>query len=246
MAKDIKRVGTGRNPGWFAPDTRGASVDNGESLIPPVVEPPSHEPAVSSSPPLTELTLIVEQLKQQRPVPCDVEMNPESRRVSCCGQSELCGECPEYSVDEVIPRLWVGGGFYTIPEGVFDLVITCDPYVHEENPAPAGTREHVLSFEDGDMPALSLIDEAQELLEEYEGQRVLVRCHAGLNRSAMLVGVRLRSLGFEGDETVRLLRVQRKRRGYVSALSNPRFKRHVRDLGGAPRVIPDDWGTPQD
>lgn len=63
-----------------------------------------------------------------------------------------------------------------------------------------------------------------------EGKRVVVTCLAGLNRSCLIAGMAMRTIGMGGDDVVRNLRAARGDKG----LCNESFERIVRST--MPRV----------
>lgn len=63
----------------------------------------------------------------------------------------------------------------------------------------------------------------------YQGDRVLVTCHAGLNRSGLVSALALCALGMEPDEAIKLVRERRS----PDALFNQQFVRVIKTLGRA-------------
>jgi protein-tyrosine phosphatase len=83
---------------------------------------------------------------------------------------------------------------------------------------------------DGELPDLDVLHSTATLLAELHraGRRVLVHCGLGLNRSALLAGVVLHRLGWEGAAAVERLRDRR-----PGALFNDRFSEYLMALGAA-------------
>ncbi|MFD0274870.1 protein phosphatase [Kitasatospora sp. NPDC127111] len=122
--------------------------------------------------------------------------------------------------DEIVPGLWMGGHFVTPPgralepvvvEREFDLVVSLFTRPGH-GPAP-GVEHLVREVPDGPLSAGQLHDvlEAAGLVAEAvrRGRRTLVRCHAGQNRSGLVVAQALVELGHETDRAVELIRDRR-------------------------------------
>lgn len=150
---------------------------------------------------------------------------------------------PSWHPTELLPRLWQGGtpdddllvepGFVTSPWAPsvsladFDACVTLTPIAA---PAGAGVAEMRVTFQDAEVvkPRLDLLAEAigWARRRHKSGDRVLIRCHAGLTRSG-LVAVPLMtwlepSLSF--DDALALARSRRHR------LVLSRFKEQARAL----------------
>lgn len=59
------------------------------------------------------------------------------------------------------------------------------------------------------------------------GRRVLVRCHAGYNRSGLVVALALLELGYIADDAIALIREKRS----PFALHNHHFVRYIKEAG---------------
>lgn len=127
-------------------------------------------------------------------------------------------------------ELWQGGhectGCATCPplQDEWALVVELCPCA-----GPGSATSHQLL----DIPDAPLDDEQTRQVHELaghvaravlDGGRVLVRCHWGLNRSGLLVGLALRLLGIDGPEAVELVRSTRSR----CALRNGTFATTVK------------------
>jgi len=106
-------------------------------------------------------------------------------------------------------------------ERPFDLIITL---YADAQPAPWGVEEIRYGFPDSD---LCRHDQARieriaiRVAEAWSaGERVLVRCQAGVNRSGLVVAMVLRRLGWSAEEA--LSRVRMLRSDHV--LSNRQFR----------------------
>jgi hypothetical protein len=122
--------------------------------------------------------------------------------------------------DEIIPGLFMGGHFYRAPSGdvvpavaghEFDLVVSL---YHRDGHGPAaGITDHVREVPDAALTAAQLADVC-ELAEKTatavrNGQKVLVRCNSGFNRSGLVVVQALRHLGYGVDDAIFLVRYRR-------------------------------------
>ena len=128
---------------------------------------------------------------------------------------------PLYS--EILPRLFLGGTenfdvvqetkrerVASITKESFDTVITAYAFA---NPVSWGVKEIRTTFYDGDMSDIDFDDIHQAADIAYSdwvhGARVLVRCQAGLNRSALCAVLLLRKHGYSSAEAIALLREKR-------------------------------------
>jgi hypothetical protein len=122
--------------------------------------------------------------------------------------------------DEIIPGLFMGGHVYRAPSGdvlpvvvenEFDLVVSL---YHRDGHGPAaGIGHHVREVPDAALTAAQLAD-VGELAEitaaaVRNGQKVLVRCHSGFNRSGLVVVQALGHLGYGVDDAIFLVRYRR-------------------------------------
>ena len=129
---------------------------------------------------------------------------------------------PSFSPDEIVPGLWQGGTAddqvvgYPAPadhyafNSPFDLVVTL---YADAQPAPWGVEEIRFGFYDGALSAQSAetaIRIARVVSARLaRGQRVLVRCQAGVNRSGLVSALVLMLQGHEPAEAIALLRERR-------------------------------------
>jgi len=137
--------------------------------------------------------------------------------------------------DEIIPGLFMGGHFYRASSGdvvpavvadEFDLVISLYRLVGH-GPA-TGIADHVREIPDSALTAAQLA-EVCELAEMAaaavrDGQKVLVRCHSGFNRSGLVVVQALGHLGHDVDDAIFLVRYHRSK----WALNNDLFVDYLR------------------
>jgi protein-tyrosine phosphatase len=89
-------------------------------------------------------------------------------------------------------------------------------------------------FEDTELPDLHQLHALAQLGAQLvaQGQRVLVHCAMGHNRSALLAGVILTYLGMSGAEAV--VRLRQRRQG---ALYNTHFATYLQTLPSAPQPL---------
>ena len=133
---------------------------------------------------------------------------------------------------EVLPNLWQGGteddDIYlqhdqpTITKDNFDSVYTLYGWA---NPVGWFVKETRLGFHDSDSLTVhpkQLYDLASQAHRDWkEDKRVLIRCQAGLNRSALITALVLIKEGFTASQAITLLRKTRSE--YV--LINPHFEK---------------------
>jgi protein-tyrosine phosphatase len=130
-------------------------------------------------------------------------------------------------------KLWVGG--FTMLDGSckeFGLVVLA---AYELQDAPAVTVPKL--YVPIDDAVLSLDEkartfEAAKVVAEYRarGQRVLVTCLQGRNRSALIAAQALMLAGLTADEAIARCRNNRKPMVGGKVLSNPNFVKHLQEL----------------
>ncbi len=122
--------------------------------------------------------------------------------------------------DEIVPGLWIGCHDYDGPNGErmravvgseFDLVVSLFKWPFHG--PDEGIEERYLPISDNYIEPWALQHIEKEAENAYwawrSGRRVLVRCRAGLNRSALVVGLMLLCDGYPGREAVDLIREKR-------------------------------------
>lgn len=138
---------------------------------------------------------------------------------------------------EIVPLLWQGGTHDddTIYRGQkrlpafndpkpFDAVVTLDSFT-----LPMGWLVKEMRFGFADGPNESEVYEEVELISNWAlhqwnaGQKVLIRCQAGLNRSGLVTGLVLLKSGKSADEVITLIRSARGKH----ALSNDEFREYL-------------------
>lgn len=145
---------------------------------------------------------------------------------------------PAYAPDQILPRLYQGGteDDHVVGEAIpadhyrgerpFDLIVTL---YADSQPAPWGVEEIRFGFPDGNLTE-SVIERVLRIaLTAHDrwiaGERVLIRCQAGVNRSGLVTALVLMLQGMSAEEAIALLR---ERRSPV-VLSNSYFERFLRE-----------------
>lgn len=122
----------------------------------------------------------------------------------------------------VAANIWLGGSLFGVPTSAdFDYVLTL-----WRRAKPARVRhEERWCFPDTEVPRADELAHFADLVTHLarQGDRVLVRCQLGLNRSALVVATGLVRWGADPQETINTLRARRS--PYV--LCNPTFEAYV-------------------
>ena len=143
------------------------------------------------------------------------------------------------SSSRIIRHLYQGslpGAGFPLP---FDLVVLCagesqfDPKVYGQRPFGARARVLRVPLTDGGMPlspqnaarAYAAATDVASTLSR--GERVLVTCYLGLNRSGIVNALALLQLGWRAQEAVALIKAAR-----PNALHNAHFVQLVYNIGG--------------
>jgi hypothetical protein len=154
---------------------------------------------------------------------------------------------PTYAPSEIVPGLWQGGteddevvggrvpadhaGALVGRRPRFDVVVTL---YADAQPAPWGVEELRFGFPDADLTpdfarrAVALARHAHRRWRD--GERVLVRCQAGVNRSGLVMALVLMLEGHDVHDAIALIRARRA----PAVLSNFAYVRWlVQDAAGA-------------
>lgn len=135
--------------------------------------------------------------------------------------------------NEIIPGLWQGGMYYGIhmtpcspgPED-FDVCVAMAGKGGDQTRVRTPER-HFFFIEDDHLGPgeMALVMEAVDIVLDglSSKKKVLVRCQMGWNRSGLVVGLALRSLGWRADEAIDLIRLKRD----PSALCNEWFVKYI-------------------
>jgi hypothetical protein len=151
---------------------------------------------------------------------------------------------PKQLWTETLPNLWQGGTLdhwasdewhssaaknsRQINKEVFDSVYT---FYADAEPVQWFVKELRFGFYDGQMddfdPQADLLDIVKMAHKDWKsGQRVLIRCQAGLNRSGIVMALVLIRDGYSPAEAITLMREQRS----PAVLCNLRFTRWLLSL----------------
>jgi hypothetical protein len=140
---------------------------------------------------------------------------------------------PEYAADEIVPGLfqggtedsdvvWVGAPRRSGKGYPHDLVVTL---YADANPVPWGVHEFRFGFYDSDLSdadAARVVELARLTHRRWAaGDRVLIRCQAGVNRSGLVTALVLMIAGHGPAEAIALIRARRS----SHVLSNRHFER---------------------
>ncbi|MGW3960398.1 protein-tyrosine phosphatase family protein [Amycolatopsis sp. NPDC005003] len=137
---------------------------------------------------------------------------------------------PEEPWNEIRPGLWMGGHVRAGEEPVvvgleFDLVLSL--YQRAGHGPPPGVEHHFAEMPDGPLTEAQIAEvERFAVLAAAAvraGRKTLVRCHAGLNRSGLVVAQTLVELGLGVPEAIALIRQRRS----PWALHNPLFVEYL-------------------
>lgn len=150
---------------------------------------------------------------------------------------------PAYAPDEILPGLFQGGTedddvvMVGAPQRLrgsypFDVVVTL---YADANPAPWGVEEIRFGFYDSRLltaDATRVLRLARDVHRRWvRGDRVLIRCQAGVNRSGLVTSLVLMLEGYRAADAIALLRRQRS----PWVLNNADFERWL--LTAAPSLI---------
>jgi len=145
----------------------------------------------------------------------------------------------QLDADEVAPGLWVGR---TPPTGTklrgIDVVVLA---AMELQPALLGVRTIRCPLDDHE-PSRAEAKQAWRCAEEVvrlrqRGQKVLVACHLGVNRSAWIAAMVLMQEGMTARQAVHRIRERRHPPGGMQALSNRHFVRVLEELDSRRHAI---------
>ncbi len=131
---------------------------------------------------------------------------------------------PDTAPTEILPGLWQGGTSESSHLGMptkadhyrgerpFDLIVTL---YADAQPAPWGVEEIRYGFPDAELDSVDLERVKQIAIYTahrwHSGERVLVRCQAGVNRSGLVTALALIELGWSPEDAINLIRESRSR-----------------------------------
>lgn len=178
------------------------------------------------------------------PMICPTCKNDAKARVDCetCSGRGKLFDVPfcDRPWDEIIPGLWLGGHDCQ-PKGAppygdchpkdnFDLIVSLHHRDGDEWRGTNGAIEirHQMADADLDPEHHTRLDELARIVVDAvnDGERVLVRCRAGINRSALVAGLALLRMGWTTGEIV--ARMRQVRSPYV--LFNESFVKYLEEV----------------
>jgi hypothetical protein len=131
--------------------------------------------------------------------------------------------------DEIVPRLFMGGHFYrdlagnraaVVVRDEFDLVISL--YSRDGHGPGSGVEHRCAEIPDDRLtvPQIEMVCDLAEVAAGAvrDGRRVLVRCHSGYNRSGLVAGQCLITMGFTAAAAIGLIRDRRSGQALNNAL----------------------------
>lgn len=122
----------------------------------------------------------------------------------------LGGHDTQPNLDDRRKGLWRGECFIT-PEDGFGLVVS----LHQrfDNLPPPGVEHHTYRMADADLDPEhhTALDQLADVVAQAvkDGRKTLVRCHAGLNRSALVAGLAMMKLGWSAHDAITQMRQAR-------------------------------------
>lgn len=176
---------------------------------------------------------------REKPVPCHICLGDPDKQPDCAmcsGRGEVY-EIP-YVDDpwtEVAPNLYVGGlatnqtkGHADVDctSGNFDFVVSL-AHPEEHNGKGRITNLTLHAMADGPFKGDNIkdVEAASDMVVSRlaEGQKVLVRCMAGINRSSLVAALAMIKQGLTADEAIEKIRAERS----PYCLFNPAYVEHL-------------------
>jgi len=133
---------------------------------------------------------------------------------------------PVDTPSEIVPALWMSGSRATLAKGRFDRVVTLCAERHEHVAVPSGSTALSWRILDAQLDEPEQARAWARRISAWmdDGETVLVRCAAGLNRSGMVIARTLIERGMDPHEAVMVVRHRRR----ADALNNPWFVEWLR------------------
>lgn len=131
-------------------------------------------------------------------------------------------------ISEILPGLWQGGCIDNVelPHD-FDMVISLYPW-EQYKLGPNTERMEITAYDSHDVPDVILGVELAHARWKA-GQKVLIHCQAGLNRSGLTAAQVLMKEGYTAQEAIDMLRTSR----CSAVLCNRTFEKHLLELDDA-------------
>ena len=89
------------------------------------------------------------------------------------------------------------------------IVRLCDSYYDSSIIKKAGIDVVNLSYEDGGVPSLSIINQWRDIVSKYKNSTIAVHCLSGLGRAPLLVCLSLIETGMDKIEAIEMIRRHR-------------------------------------
>lgn len=138
---------------------------------------------------------------------------------------------PESPWDEVVSRLWLGSSEMAYPRDEFDAVVSVFDWHYDREAwlPPQGIPHLVMPFYDSSsIPDKKWFDVITTFIHTFHsnGNSVLIRCQAGLNRSSLVAAVYLcEEYGLGADIVIDMIRGARSQ----DCLFNMKFENWLRE-----------------
>lgn len=131
-------------------------------------------------------------------------------------------------ISEVLPNLWQGGCKMGVKlPADFDYVVSLYPW-EKYALGPKTSRTEITAYDSAEVPDVS---EAVDLVYDAwkRGEKVLIHCQAGLNRSGFTAAQVLMKDGYSAKDAIQLLRDNRS----PVVLCNQAFENHLLEMDKA-------------
>jgi hypothetical protein len=144
-----------------------------------------------------------------------------TRRLPASARRGTLGGVPTDTPSEIVPGLWMSGSRAALAEGRFDRVLTLCAERNEHVAVPSGSVALAWRIPDAQLDEPEGVRAWARRISAWidEGETVLVRCAAGLNRSGLVIARTLIERGMAPHDAVMLVRERRR----ADALNNPWF-----------------------
>lgn len=151
---------------------------------------------------------------------------------------------PDSPWNEIIHNLWMGGHFYRSPWGRYEPAVVRNQFevvvslfeAEGHGPGP-GVEHHSKVIPDDPLnpDQIAVVESmaAVVLGALRDGRRTLVRCHAGYNRSGLVVAQVLVELGYDAPTAIKIIRERRS----PFALNNEVFVEYLETGLGVARLL---------
>jgi len=109
---------------------------------------------------------------------------------------------------EVMPNLWIGTTEWSPREDLFDAVLTLG---HDAAPVPRGMREYKWDLGAMETPEPTTVKTVTDWMVRrwIAGDKCLIRCRNGLDRSGLIAAKVLNTAGATPHEAMQIVRMKR-------------------------------------